>query len=74
MSVDLMQWMNGDLYSVTWLVWLFIGWAEAQSMKSDTELDDLGLQTERVHPSVAVLEAEPETEATPRPLRRARWA
>ena len=66
--------MNGDLYSVTWLVWLFIGWAEAQSMKSDSELDDLGLNAERIHPSVAALEAASELAISPRPARRARWA
>ena len=76
MSVDLMQWMNGDLYSVTWLVWLFIGWAEAQSMKSDRELDDVGTLTNRVHPSAVALELElePEPEDSVRLSRRARWA
>ena len=76
MSVDLMQWMNGDLYSVTWLVWLFIGWAEAQSMKSDSELDDVGTLTNRVHPSAVALELElePEPEDSVRLSRRARWA
>jgi O-antigen ligase len=74
MSVDLMQWMNGDLYSVTWLVWLFIGWAESQSMKTDTELDNLGEVAERVHPSVAPVEAATSDVEEVRSLRRSRWA
>jgi hypothetical protein len=74
MAVDLMQWMNGDLYSVTWMVWLFIGWAEAQSMKSDTELVDLGLEPDHMHPSLVAVEVEPEPEIAARPGRRARWA
>ena len=43
MAVDLMQWLNGDLYSVTWLVWLFIGWAEAQSRISEEVLVEVAL-------------------------------
>jgi len=35
MTVDLLQWLNGDLYSVTWLVWLFIGWADLQNQAID---------------------------------------
>jgi hypothetical protein len=27
--VTLFQWLNGDLYSVTWLVWLILGWVDA---------------------------------------------
>jgi hypothetical protein len=26
--VTLLQWLNGDLYSVTWLVWLTLGWVD----------------------------------------------
>ena len=26
--VTLLQWLNGDLYSVTWLVWLVLGWVD----------------------------------------------
>jgi hypothetical protein len=26
--VALLQWLNGDLYSVTWLVWLTLGWVD----------------------------------------------
>jgi len=28
--VALLQWMNGDLYSVAWLVWLGLGWVDRQ--------------------------------------------
>jgi hypothetical protein len=73
MSVDLMQWMNGDLYSVTWLVWLFVGWAEAQSMKPDEELEILGAPEEFVHPSSARLTVDQESTVV-RPHRRTRWA
>jgi hypothetical protein len=27
--VTLLQWLNGDLYSVTWLLWLTLGWVDA---------------------------------------------
>jgi hypothetical protein len=37
--VTLFQWLNGDLYSVAWLVWLSLGWvdrnAHAQASESD---------------------------------------
>jgi len=28
--VVLLQWLNGDLYSVAWLVWLSLGWADGR--------------------------------------------
>ncbi len=74
MSVDLMQWLNGDLYSVTWLVWLFIGWAEAQSMKPESDLSDVEPEVELLYPSVAVLGTELEPVAGVHHGRRTRWA
>ncbi len=67
MAVDLMQWLNGDLYSVTWLIWLFIGWAEAQSRISDVAPPEVVLPLDP-HPHPASVR----DEATP--SRRARWA
>jgi hypothetical protein len=28
--VTLLQWLNGDLYSVTWIIWLSLGWVDQQ--------------------------------------------
>jgi hypothetical protein len=30
-SATVLQWLNGDLYSVAWLFWLTLGWADHQS-------------------------------------------
>ena len=32
--VTLFQWLNGDLYSVAWLFWLTLGWADYQQLES----------------------------------------
>ena len=29
-GATLFQWLNGDLYSVAWLFWLTLGWADCQ--------------------------------------------
>ena len=41
--VTLFQWLNGDLYSVAWLFWLTLGWADFQQLEawSDTSSPDL---------------------------------
>ena len=47
-----LQWMNGDLYSVAWLVWLGLGWIDRSiaSQASDTTLSpDRGDAVSRVH-------------------------
>ena len=31
-GVTLLQWLNGDLYSVAWLFWLTLGWSDQQSL------------------------------------------
>jgi len=31
-GVTLFQWLNGDLYSVAWVFWLTLGWADQQSL------------------------------------------
>ncbi|MEI6700761.1 MAG: hypothetical protein WCL38_03280 [Actinomycetota bacterium] len=67
MAVDLMQWLNGDLYSVTWLVWLFIGWAEAQSRMPDSEPVEAILPLDP-HPHPASFGDEDA------PSRKTRWA
>lgn len=33
LTVVLGQWMNGDLYSVAWLVWLGLGWVDAKDIR-----------------------------------------
>jgi hypothetical protein len=47
--VTLLQWLNGDLYSVAWLVWLSLGWADRAihprapvSNLSSTQWDPVG--------------------------------
>jgi hypothetical protein len=32
-GVTLFQWLNGDLYSVAWLFWLTLGWADQQRLE-----------------------------------------
>jgi len=36
----LFQWLNGDLYSVAWLFWLTLGWADQQSLDESWNLID----------------------------------
>jgi hypothetical protein len=37
--VTLLQWLDGDLYSVTWLVWLALGWVDrSYAWKSGTSI------------------------------------
>lgn len=31
------QWLNGDLYSVAWLVWLCLGWIDRQALQPERE-------------------------------------
>ena len=37
-AVTLFQWLNGDLYSVAWLFWLTLGWADQQDLAERGEL------------------------------------
>ena len=70
-SVDLLQWLNGDLYSVTWLTWLFIGWAEHRARRP--VVDEVVDEPVRVHP--ATTPALPPAFAAPTiPVRRSRWS
>ena len=39
-AVTLFQWLNGDLYSVAWLFWLTLGWADQQDMSDGSDLTD----------------------------------
>jgi hypothetical protein len=39
-AVTLFQWLNGDLYSVAWLFWLTLGWADQQDLAERGELID----------------------------------
>jgi hypothetical protein len=39
-AVTLFQWLNGDLYSVAWLFWLTLGWADQQALAERGELID----------------------------------
>jgi hypothetical protein len=70
-SVDLLQWLNGDLYSVTWLTWLFIGWAEHR-VRRPVEPEPVA-ETVRVHPSTVAPVVHPSSVATTVPVRRSRW-
>jgi hypothetical protein len=47
--ITLFQWLNGTLYSVTWLFWLTLGWADRQSL--DEFLDLTGSELARVSPA-----------------------
>jgi len=71
-SVDLLQWMNGDLYSVTWLTWLFIGWAEHRARRQDVAepIDD----PVRIHPSTTVANPDLSSLEPAVPVRRSRWS
>jgi hypothetical protein len=33
-GATLFQWLNGDLYSVAWLFWLTLGWADRQQLQT----------------------------------------
>ncbi len=33
-GATLFQWLNGDLYSVAWLFWLTLGWADRQQLET----------------------------------------
>jgi hypothetical protein len=39
-AVTLFQWLNGDLYSVAWLFWLTLGWADQQESEGRWDLID----------------------------------
>ncbi len=39
-AVTLFQWLNGDLYSVAWLFWLTLGWADQQDLDARWDLID----------------------------------
>jgi hypothetical protein len=39
-AVTLFQWLNGDLYSVAWLFWLTLGWADQQDLGEPEHLVD----------------------------------
>jgi hypothetical protein len=39
-AVTLFQWLNGDLYSVAWLFWLTLGWADRQDLGEPEDLVD----------------------------------
>jgi hypothetical protein len=39
-AVTLFQWLNGDLYSVAWLFWLTLGWADQQDMGDGWDVTD----------------------------------
>ena len=34
-GATLFQWLNGDLYSVAWLFWLTLGWADRQPLRDN---------------------------------------
>jgi len=37
LMATLFQWTNGDLYSVCWLIWLFIGYLDVAMAKYDAQ-------------------------------------
>jgi hypothetical protein len=39
-GATLFQWLNGDLYSVAWLFWLTLGWADQQSLDEPWDVMD----------------------------------
>jgi len=39
--VTFLQWLNGDLYSVTWLVWLTLGWVDRQSLVQSDQVGEV---------------------------------
>ena len=39
-GVTLFQWLNGDLYSVAWLFWLTLGWADQQGLDEPWDVMD----------------------------------
>ena len=39
-GATLFQWLNGDLYSVAWLFWLTLGWADQQSLDEPSDVTD----------------------------------
>ena len=39
-GVTLFQWLNGDLYSVAWLFWLTLGWADQQGLNEPSDVMD----------------------------------
>jgi len=44
-AIHILEWFNGDLYSVTWLVWLVLGYADMYLLRADSpELDRLDLE------------------------------
>jgi hypothetical protein len=46
-GATLFQWLNGDLYSVAWLFWLTLGWADKQGLDQPWDVMD----SERVRAS-----------------------
>jgi hypothetical protein len=46
--VTLFQWLNGDLYSVTWLVWLILGWVDfTYTLKSRADVRSIPYEDRR---------------------------
>jgi hypothetical protein len=39
-GATLFQWLNGDLYSVAWLFWLTLGWADCQELETLMNADN----------------------------------
>jgi hypothetical protein len=37
-AATLFQWLNGDLYSVAWLFWLSLGWADRQQLQTAMDM------------------------------------
>ncbi|HLK46170.1 MAG TPA: hypothetical protein VKT18_09270, partial [Acidimicrobiales bacterium] len=38
LMATLFQWTNGDLYSVCWLIWLFMGFLDVRMRRTDPAL------------------------------------
>ncbi len=70
-SVDLFQWLNGDLYSVTWLVWLFLGWADARERDHLFNLEE---EVVEAVPAPVVQHAAGRFAQLPEQRRRTTWA
>jgi hypothetical protein len=53
--VMLFQWLNGDLYSVAWLVWLSLGWVDrnAHLDPSESVLSPIGSGKARIARAIA---------------------